>query len=84
MKKLLLAFSLIAIFGIGITTANVQPDNNTTVENSDFDGDGDKKKKKKKSKKAACCKKETTTRSCCSKSSNKEGQSSCSKKQSKS
>tara|TARA_B100001113_G_scaffold297089_1_gene254804 strand:- start:209 stop:460 length:252 start_codon:yes stop_codon:yes gene_type:complete len=83
MKKLLLAFSLIAIFGIGITTASVTlPDDNTTVENSDIDGDGDKKKKK--SKNTACCKKETTTKSCCSKNANKEEKSSCSKKQSKS
>ena len=82
MKKLLLAFSLIAIFGIGITTASVTlPDDNTTVENSDIDGDGDKKKK---SKNTSCCKKETTTNSCCSKNANKEEKSSCSKKQSKS
>ena len=82
MKKLLLAFLLIAIFGIGITTASVTlPDDNTTVENSDIDGDGDKKKK---SKNTSCCKKETTTNSCCSKNANKEEKSSCSKKQSKS
>ena len=82
MKKLLLAFSLIAIFGIGITTASVTlPDDNTTVENSDIDGDGDKKKK---SKNTSCCKKETTTNSCCSKNANKKEKSSCSKKQSKS
>ena len=82
MKKLLLAFSLIAIFGIGITTASVTlPDDNTTVENSDIDSDGDMKKK---SKNTSCCKKETTTNSCCSKNANKEEKSSCSKKQSKS
>ena len=50
MKKLLLAFSLIAIFGLGITAASFTlPENTSTVELND--GDGDKKKKKKKKKK---------------------------------
>ncbi len=36
MKKLLLAFSLIAVFGIGITTASVTfPKNNDSIENKD-------------------------------------------------
>lgn len=36
MKKLLLAFSLIAVFGIGITTASVTlPENNDPIENKD-------------------------------------------------
>ena len=36
MKKLLLAFSLIAIFGIGITTASVTfPDNNDSIDDKD-------------------------------------------------
>ena len=36
MKKLLLSFSLIAVFGIGITTASVTlPQNNDSVENKD-------------------------------------------------
>ena len=52
MKKLLLAFSLIAVFGLGITTASVTfPDSTSTVEQHD----GDDKKKNKK------CKKETAT-----------------------
>ena len=49
MKKLLLAFSLIAIFGLGITAASFTlPENTSTVELND--GDGDKKKKKEKKK----------------------------------
>ena len=36
MKKLLLAISLIAIFGIGITTASVTfPDNNDSIDDKD-------------------------------------------------
>ena len=48
MKKLLLGFSLIAVFGIGITAASFTlPENtNTTVEVKE--GDGKKKKKDKK------------------------------------
>ena len=58
MKKLLLAFSLIAVFGIGITAASFTlPENtNTTVEVKE--GDDKKKKKDKKKAKASCCKSE--------------------------
>ena len=64
MKKLLLAFSLIAVFGIGITAASFTlPENtNTTVEVKE----GDDKKKKKKTK-ASCCKPEAKGKSCCKK-----------------
>ena len=50
MKKLLLGFSLIAVFGIGITAASFTlPENtNTTIEIKE----GDDKKKKKDKKKA--------------------------------
>ena len=50
MKKLLLAFSLIAVFGIGITAASFTlPENtNTTVEVKEGD---DKKKKKERRRK---------------------------------
>lgn len=38
MKKLLLAFSLIAIFGIGITTASITfPNSDNNVEKKDSD-----------------------------------------------
>ena len=69
MKKLLLAFSLIAIFGLGITAASFTlPENTSTVELND--GDGDKKKKKKKKKSDACCAKgDNTKKSCCKKPS---------------
>ena len=69
MKKLLLAFSLIAIFGLGITAASFTlPENTSTVELND--GDGDKKKKKKKKKSDACCAKgENAKKSCCKKPS---------------
>tara|TARA_B100001121_G_scaffold262253_1_gene242526 strand:+ start:167 stop:385 length:219 start_codon:yes stop_codon:yes gene_type:complete len=69
MKKLLLAFSLIAIFGLGITAASFTlPENTSTVELND--GDGDKKKKKKKKKSDACCAKgDNAKKSCCKKPS---------------
>ena len=69
MKKLLLAFSLIAIFGLGITAASFTlPENTSTVELND--GDGDKKKKKKKKKSNACCAKgDNAKKSCCKKPS---------------
>ena len=69
MKKLLLAFSLIAIFGLGITAASFTlPENTSTVELND--GDGDKKKKKKKKKSDACCTKgDNAKKSCCKKPS---------------
>ena len=69
MKKLLLAFSLIAIFGLGITAASFTlPENSSTVELND--GDVDKKKKKKKKKSDACCAKgDNAKKSCCKKPS---------------
>ena len=69
MKKLLLAFSLIAIFGLGITAASFTlPENTSTVELND--GDGDKKKKKEKEKSDACCAKgDNAKKSCCKKPS---------------
>ena len=70
MKKLLLAFSLIAIFGLGITAASFTlPENTSTVELND--GDGDKKKKKEKEEKSdACCAKgDNAKKSCCKKPS---------------
>ena len=69
MKKLLLAFSLIAIFGLGITAASFTlPENTSTVELND--GDGDKKKKKNKKKSDACCAKgDNAKKSCCKKPS---------------
>ena len=67
MKKLLLAFSLIAIFGLGITAASFTlPENTSTVELKD--GDSDKKKKKKKSD-ACCAKGDNAKKSCCKKPS---------------
>ena len=68
MKKLLLAFSLIAVFGIGITAASFTlPENtNTTVEVKEGD-DKKKKKDKKKKAKASCCKPEAKGKSCCKK-----------------
>ena len=69
MKKLLLAFSVIAIFGLGITAASFTlPENTSTVELND--GDGEKKKKKKKKKSDACCAKgDNAKKSCCKKPS---------------
>tara|TARA_Y100001978_G_scaffold98405_1_gene88170 strand:- start:14 stop:229 length:216 start_codon:yes stop_codon:yes gene_type:complete len=68
MKKLLLAFSLIAIFGLGITAASFTlPENTSTVELND--GDGDKKKKKKKKSDACCAKGDNAKKSCCKKPS---------------
>ena len=68
MKKLLLGFSLIAVFGIGITAASFTlPENtNTTVEVKEGD-DKKKKKKTKKEAKASCCKPEAKGKSCCKK-----------------
>ena len=68
MKKLLLAFSLIAIFGLGITAASFTlPENTSTVDLND--GDGDKKKKKKKKSDACCAKGDNAKKSCCKKPS---------------
>tara|TARA_Y100001933_G_scaffold191877_1_gene191218 strand:- start:477 stop:701 length:225 start_codon:yes stop_codon:yes gene_type:complete len=71
MKKLLLAFSLIAIFGLGITAASFTlPENTSTVELNDGDGEKKKKKKKKKKKSDACCAKgDNAKKSCCKKPS---------------
>tara|TARA_B100001939_G_C16815920_1_gene562145 strand:+ start:483 stop:692 length:210 start_codon:yes stop_codon:yes gene_type:complete len=64
MKKLLLAISLIAFFGIGMTVASftLPEDTNTKAEVKE----GDDKKKKKKTK-ASCCKPEAKGKSCCKK-----------------
>ena len=64
MKKLLLAFSLIAVFGIGITAASFTLPENTKIEVKEGD---DKKKDKKKKAKASCCKPEAKGKSCCKK-----------------
>ena len=70
MKKLLLAFSLIAIFGLGITAASFTlPENTSTVELNDVDGDKKKKKKKKKKSDACCAKGDNAKKSCCKKPS---------------
>ena len=70
MKKLLLAFSLIAIFGLGITAASFTlPENTSTVELNDGDGDKKKKKKKKKKSDACCAKSDNAKKSCCKKPS---------------
>ncbi|MBT03553.1 MAG: hypothetical protein CL836_05945 [Crocinitomicaceae bacterium] len=70
MKKLLLAFSLIAIFGLGITAASFTlPENTSTVELNDGDGDKKKKKKKKKKSDACCAKGDNAKKSCCKKPS---------------
>ena len=70
MKKLLLAFSLIAIFGLGITAASFTlPENTSTVEINDGDGDKKKKKKKKKKSDACCAKGDNAKKSCCKKPS---------------
>ena len=65
MKKLLLAFSLIAVFGIRITAASFTLPENTIVEVKE--GDDKKKDKKKKKAKASCCKPEAKGKSCCKK-----------------
>ena len=67
MKKLLLGFSLIAVFGIGITAASFTfPENtNTTVEVKK--GDDKKKKEEKKKAKSSWCKPEAKGKSCCKK-----------------
>ena len=70
MKKLLLAFSLIAIFGLGITAASFTlPENTSTVELNDVDGDKKKKKKKKKKSDACCAEGDNAKKSCCKKPS---------------
>ena len=70
MKKLLLAFSLIAIFGLGITAASFTlPENTSTFELNDGDGDKKKKKKKKKKSDACCAKGDNAKKSCCKKPS---------------
>lgn len=68
MKKLLLAISLIAFFGIGMTVASftLPEDTNTKVEVKEGD-DKKKKKKTKKKAKASCCKPEAKGKSCCKK-----------------
>ena len=67
MKKLLLAFSLIAAFGLGITATSITIPPNDSIEFQDGD---DKKEKKKKSSK--CNDKSSTDKTeqkptCCSK-----------------
>ncbi len=74
MKKLLLAFSLIAAFGLGITATSITIPPNDSVEYHD----GDEKKEKKKN--SECSEKPSTDAtsvksSCCSKA-----KSSCSTK----
>ena len=66
MKKLLLAFSLLAAFGLGITATSITIPPNESIETQD----GDKKKEKKKT--GECCKKTSANNSsnkpsCCSK-----------------
>ena len=68
MKKLLLAFSLLAAFGLGITATSITIPPNESIEIQD----GDKKKEKKKKKTGECCKKPSANNSsnkpsCCSK-----------------
>ena len=68
MKKLLLAFSLIAAFGLGITATSITIPPNESIEIQD----GDKKKEKKKKKTGECCIKPSANNSsnkpsCCSK-----------------
>ena len=63
MKKLLLAFSLLAAFGLGITATSITIPPNESIEVQD----GDKKKKS-----VECCKKSSSNNSsenpsCCSK-----------------
>jgi hypothetical protein len=71
MKKLLLAFSLIAAFGLGVTATSIVIPPNKSVEVQDGDEKKEKKKKKKK-KGAECCTKTSADNksnkpSCCSK-----------------
>ena len=68
MKKLLLAFSLLAAFGLGITATSITIPPNESIEVQD----GDEKKQKKKKKSGECCKKPSANNSsdkpsCCSK-----------------
>ena len=69
MKKLLLAFSLIAFFGFGITTASVTlPKNNDAIEKKDTNEESSNTKKN-----VSCEKSEITNdnnKSCCQKSAN--------------
>ena len=70
MKKLLLAFSLLAAFGLGITATSITIPPNESIEIQD--GDEKKQKKKKKKKTGECFKKPTANNSsdmpsCCSK-----------------
>ena len=69
MKKLLLAFSLIAFFGFGITTASVTlPKNNDAIEKEDTNEESSNTKKN-----VSCEKSEITNdnnKSCCHKSAN--------------
>ena len=70
MKKLLLAFSLIAAFGLGITATSITIPPNDSIEFQD--GDDEKEKKKKKKKSTKCNDKTSNDKtaqkpSCCSK-----------------
>lgn len=70
MKKLLLAFSLIAVFGIGITTASVTlPENNDPIENKDKIEEISNVKENISCNKSD--KSKDNTKSCCDKSSDK-------------
>ena len=63
MKKLLLAFSLIAIFGIGITTASITFPEKTNNTN--------KKESTEKNRNAQCCKNSSSKKNdkdCCERS----------------
>lgn len=69
MKKLLLAFSIIAAFGLGVTATSIVIPPNKSVEIQDGD---EKKEKKKKKKGTECCTKtsadnKSNKTSCCSK-----------------
>jgi len=68
MKKLLLAFSIIAAFGLGVTATSIVIPPNKSVEIQDGD---EKKEKKKKKKGTECCTKtsadnKSNKTSCCS------------------
>ena len=69
MKKVLIAFTLVAFLG-GTTFAATSFDGDP-VKTEKTKGDEKKKKKKKKKKNAQKCTKTATTKSCCSKSSGK-------------
>ena len=72
MKKLLLAFSIIAAFGLGVTATSIVIPPNKSVEIQEGDEKKEKKKKKKKKKGTECCTKtsadnKSNKTSCCSK-----------------